>query len=137
MAVECAFIGITGAILTVQPGSNAYGPAAFLPTYAAFCYALYLVTMRLFDDDAPNPLLYIYASIASVIGATLIELMHRNTSPTSSFKQTSMILLTFLAGRTVILLIMVAYRAAPASALAPLGYFAIIIAFGFGWVFFW
>ena len=41
-----------------------------------------------------------------------------------------------MAGGTGILLMMVAYRTAPASALAPFQYFAIITALVFGWIFF-
>ena len=47
-----------------------------------------------------------------------------------------MILLIFMAEGTAILLMMVAYRTAPASVLAHYGYFAIITAKVFGWIFF-
>lgn len=102
------FIGLMGAILIVQPTSDAFSPSALFPSFAAFCYALYLVTMRLFDDDAPNPMIYIYASIASGIAATLFALIYGDISPINSLKQASMILLMFMAGGTGILLIMVA-----------------------------
>ena len=114
--------------MILQPGSDAFSLSALFPIFAAFCYALYLVTMRLFDDDAPNPVIYIYASIASGIAATLFALIYGDISPISSLKQASMIFLMSMAGGTGILLMMVAYRTAPASALAPFGYFAIITA---------
>ena len=130
------FTGLMGAILIVQPGSDAFSPSALFPNLAAFCYALYLVTTRLFDDDAPNPMIYIHASIASGITVTLFALIYGDISPINSLKQGSMILLIFMAGGTAILLMMVAYRTAPTSVLAPFGYFAIITAAFFGWIFF-
>ncbi len=134
--MECAFFGFMGAVLILQPESDSFSPSALFPIFAAFCYALYLVTMRLFDDDAPNPVIYIYASIASGITATLFALIYGDISPISSLKQASMIFLMSVVGGTGILLMMVAYRTAPTSALAPFGYFAIITALVFGWIFF-
>lgn len=68
-------VGFIGAILIVQPGSDAFSLRALLPIFAAFFYTLYLITMPLFDDDAPNPVIYIYASIASGIAATLFAIV--------------------------------------------------------------
>ena len=77
--------------MIVQPGSHAFSPCALLPISAAFCYALYIVTMRPFNDDAPNPVIYIYASVASGNTATLFALIYGDISPISSLKQASMI----------------------------------------------
>ena len=92
MAMECAFFGFMGAILIVQPGSDAFSPSTLFPIFAAFCYALYIVTMRLFDEDAPNPVIYICASVASGITANLFALIYGDISPINSLKQASMIL---------------------------------------------
>ena len=129
-------IGFWGAILIIQPGSETFSISALLPLVAAFSYALYLVSMRYFDDDAPNALIYIYASFASGIVATVFALLSGDITPIASLKDGFMILLMSMAGGTGMLLMMFAYRTAPASALAPFGYFAIISAFVFGWIFF-
>ena len=41
-----------------------------------------------------------------------------------------------MAGGVGVLLMVLTYRSAAPSALAPFGYFSILTAFGFGWVFF-
>lgn len=89
--MECAFFGFMGAILILQPEGDAFSKSALFPIFAAFCYALYLVTTRLFENDAPNPVIYIYASVASGITATLFALIYGDISPISSLKQASMI----------------------------------------------
>ena len=45
-----------------------------------------------FDEDAPNPVIYICASVASGITANLFALIYGDISPINSLKQASMIL---------------------------------------------
>ncbi|MFT4783766.1 MAG: drug/metabolite transporter (DMT)-like permease [Paracoccaceae bacterium] len=129
-------LGFVGALMILQPGSDAFSVYALLPVAAAVCYAISIVTVRLFDPGISNSLLYLYSSAASALGAFVLAGLTTTFSPVASLEQAGMIFLMSMMGGTGVLFLMLAYRMASPSILAPFGYFGLLTAFAFGWLFF-
>lgn len=133
MAVAIGFIGV---LWVLRPGSESFSPTALLPIGAAFCYGASIVMVRLFDQSVSNGLLYLYSSVASIIGAFLMVPFMGGFSPIASAADIGLIFLLSMAGGVAVLLLMLSYRMAEASMLAPFSYFGILTAFAFGYILF-
>lgn len=129
-------LGFVGALMILRPGDDAFSPYALLPITAAACYAFTMVTVRKFDADVSNALLYLYASVASAVGAVILASLTTDFTPLQSWQDSGLIFTMSILGGTGVLLMMLAYRMAPPSALAPFGYFSLLSAFAFGWLIF-
>jgi len=129
-------LGFAGAIWVLRPGGDSFTPIALLPIIAAACYAFSVVSVRFFDSSASNPLLYPYASFASALGAIAIALLGPGFSPIGASGDLALIFGMSMAGGIAVLLMMIAYRMAPPSLLAPFAYLSILSAFTFGWLIF-
>ncbi|MBZ0130700.1 MAG: DMT family transporter [Rhodobacteraceae bacterium] len=129
-------IGFGGAMLILQPGSDAFTAAALLPICAAACYSFSMITVRKFDRTVSNALLYLYSSGAAAVGAILLAAITTEFSAIASIGDAAFILTLALIGGTGVLLMMLAYRMAAPSILAPFGYFGLVTSFSFGWYFF-
>ncbi len=133
----CAvLIGFVGVIMVIQPGTAGFSIYALLPLAAAVFYALVGVTARLFDDDAPSPLVNLYASTISLIGATSMTYWWGGFSPVDSINDMGWIALMSVLGGTAVLFLVVSCRMTEQSNLAPFNYFVIPLAFVLGWLFF-
>jgi len=130
------FLGFAGAIWIIQPGSDAFSLYALYPVGATLCYAVSMVTVRMFGPEVSNGLLYLYSSVAAAAGAFLFAALTTQFTPMASWADMGLILTMSLVGGTGVLFIMLAYRMGPPSLLAPFGYFGILTAFGVGWLFF-
>ena len=129
-------LGFVGALMILRPGSDAFSPYAILPIFAAACYAFSMVTVRMFGSDVSNALLYLYSSAAAAVGALILAGLTTDFSAIQSWGDGGLIFAMSIFGGTGVLFMMLAYRMAPPSALAPFGYFGILTAFAFGWLFF-
>ncbi|MFK7875257.1 MAG: DMT family transporter [Paracoccaceae bacterium] len=129
-------LGFVGALWVMRPGSDSFSPAAVLPILAAFFYGFSILSVRMFDKGVSNALLYLYASAASAGGAILLALATTGFSPLGQPIEILMIFFMSMAGGTAVLLLMLAYRMAPPSLLAPFSYLSILSAFTLGWVIF-
>lgn len=129
-------IGFVGAMLIVQPGTDAFQLAALLPIGAAACYAFSMVTVRKFDKSISNSLLYLYSSAASALGAIVLAAFTTSFSPIASWWSALEIFTMAMLGGVGVLFMMLAYRIAAPSFLAPFSYFGLITSFSFGYVFF-
>lgn len=133
----CAvLVGFVGVVMVIQPGSAGFSFYALLPLVAAAFYALTGVTARLFDDDAPSPLVNMYASAISLIGATSMTYFWGGFTPVASIYDMGWIALMGLFGGTAVLFLVVSCRMTEQSNLAPFSYFGIPLAFVLGWLFF-
>jgi drug/metabolite transporter (DMT)-like permease len=137
----CA-VGFFGAMLIIQPSFSEVGYIALLPVASAFCIAIFAMMTRL-RSQQENPwsmqfqsglwgLLFCSVPMlaAPVIGA-----------PAFTFVMPDLIAALYLLGVGISasvagILGVYAYRAAPASTLAPLQYFEIVSATVFGWLVF-
>lgn len=129
-------LGFAGAMLILKPGSDAFSVQALLPIVAALFYGLSMVTIQLFDKESPNALIYLYASTASALASILFVFFFEGFSPLPDLRDADVIFVMSMAGGCGVLLMMLAYRSAPPSALAPFQYFSILSAFFFGWAIF-
>ena len=122
--------------MVIGPGGDSFSLDALLPVGAAIFYALTAVTARLFDGDAPTPLVNMYSTLAAGVGAIILCL---STSGFTTIAATSDLLwiaaMGGLGGSGVLFLI-ASFRMTEASNLAPFNYFGILFAFVLGWVFF-
>ncbi|MEP4981165.1 DMT family transporter [Ascidiaceihabitans sp.] len=133
---SAVMIGFAGVILVMQPGSDAFSVTALLPLAAAALYALVAITARLFDDDVPNPLVSVYSTIASTVGAFFLALWWGGFTPVASFADMGWIIAMGAFGGTAVLFLVASYRMTEPSNLAPFSYFGIPLAFVLGWLFF-
>ena len=134
--ISAVLIGFAGVIWVLRPGSETFTPLALLPIVAAFCYGYSMVTVRLFSDEIPSALLYLYSSLASAVGGFGLALLTTGFSPLGGWSDALLIFGMSMAGGVAVLLLMFAYRIAPSAVLAPFGYLGILTALGFGWLFF-
>ncbi len=133
---SAVMIGFAGVVMVMQPGSDAFSITALLPLAAAALYALVAVTARLFDDDVPNPLVSVYSTIASAIGAIIVTLFWGGFTPIASLGDLGWIMGMGAFGGTAVLFLVASYRMTEPSNLAPFSYFGIPLAFVLGWMFF-
>ena len=129
-------VGFLGVIMVVQPSGGGFTAYAFLPLSAAAFYALSGVTARLFDGDAPSPLVNLYSTITATIGAALIAHFWGGFQPIATTTDLAWIFLMGGFGGTAVLFLVVSYRMTEQSNLAPFSYFGIPLAFVLGWLFF-
>lgn len=133
----CAVVvGFIGVVWIVRPGSNSFSMAALLPLGAAMCYALVGVTARMMDDDVPTPLINLYSSVVALLGAVLLALITGGFTPLNQSGDIFWLMAMGGFGGSAVLLLIMAYRMAEQSNLAPFNYFGIPLAFALGWVFF-
>lgn len=129
-------MGFLGAVWILRPGSDAFSIWALMPVGAALCYGYSVVTVRKFDASVSNGLLFLYASVAAAVGAVIIAAFTTDFTPLRSVADGALIFSMAVLGGIGVLLMMLAYRMAAPSVLAPFGYFGILSAFSFGWLIF-
>lgn len=129
-------IGFIGALWIVRPGSDVFSWIALFPIGAAFCYAFSVASLRSFDRSISNSILYLYSAFAAAIGALFFALFTNSFSPILSLFDAGLILSMSICGGFGVIFLMIAYRQADATVLAPFSYFGILTAFFFGWLLF-
>ena len=134
--IAALIIGFAGVVWILRPGSDAFSLAALLPIAAAACYAFAMVSVRKFGPQTSNALLYLYSSIGSAVGAIILAAFTTEFSPIHSVLDGALILLMSTIGGVGVLLMMIAFRLASPSVLAPFWYFGILSAGLFGWLIF-
>ena len=132
-AVAMGFVGI---ILVMRPGSEVFSWYAVLPLGAAAGYALSAVTVRLMPTEISSATVNLYSHVGALVGST--ALMLATTGFVAVERSTDWLWLIAMGGMggTGVLCLVIAYRKAKPSILAPFDYFGIIFSFGLGWVFF-
>lgn len=133
LAVGVGFIGV---MLIVRPGGDSFSYDALFPLAAAFLYALSGVLARRMDVDLPSPLINLYSSSTSMVGAFALALATGGFSEFRSGADLAWIVAMGVFGGSAVLLLVISYRMTEQSNLAPFNYFGILVAFVFGWVFF-
>ncbi|MEP1962798.1 DMT family transporter [Tateyamaria sp.] len=133
---SAVLIGFVGVILVMQPGSDTFTPVALLPLAAAAFYAFVGVSARMMDDDVPSALVNLYASCASLVGASLVALSFGGFTPIQSSTDMAWLISMGGFGGTAVLFLVISYRMTEQSNLAPFSYFGIPLAFLMGWLFF-
>jgi drug/metabolite transporter (DMT)-like permease len=137
----CA-VGFAGALIVVRPSFQEIGWVALLPIVTAFCIAIFaLMTRALAHREDPWAMQFQMALWGMPICAVLLGVGHFTGIDFLLPSIPDGLTFTWLAGVGVFaslsgVLAVYAYRAAPASVVAPLQYFEIVSATLFGWLVF-
>lgn len=136
-------VGFMGAMIIIRPSYAVFGLAALLPLTAAFAVALYLILSRKVSRGTSPLAMMVYAglvgglalaaALAAAQGSGIDELSFAWPQSATAWWLLAM---AGLVGTVGHLLFILAYRLAPASVLAPLGYVEMLTAIGFGYLFF-
>jgi S-adenosylmethionine uptake transporter len=137
----CA-VGFFGAMLIIQPSFEEVGFVALLPVVTALCVAIYVLITRVVSHREDAWPMQFQTGLWATIFSLLLLYFGSGTGseifdPVVPDK-TAMLYLLGVGVTAAIAGIMTvyAYRAAPASTLAPLQYFEIVSATIFGWLVF-
>ncbi|MDX3924816.1 MAG: DMT family transporter [Shinella sp.] len=137
-------VGFFGAMLVIQPSLQEVGPIALLPVVSAFALAGFLLITRLASQSEDPWSMQVHAGFWGALFTGILLLAglfldgrgagHALLSPVVPDTQYGLYLLGAGAAATVSgVLGVYAYRAAPASTLAPLQYLEIVSATILGW----
>lgn len=129
-------VGFTGVALILRPGSDVFTAYALLPVGAALGYALSAVSVRLITDPVPSAAINLYSHVGALIGSTALMFATSGYYPVAALEDWLWIIAMGTAGGFGVLLLVMAYRRAKPSNLAPFDYFGIPFAFTLGWIFF-
>jgi len=122
-------VGLGGVLIIVRPGAGAFNPAALLPICAALIWAGSLVITRRMSG-AENPYTtMIYTAVVSFLGLSAIVPF---TWVALGWREVGLGLVTGLTSSAAQCLIVLAYRRASASLLAPFFYSQLVWAAGLG-----
>jgi drug/metabolite transporter (DMT)-like permease len=120
-------VGMIGMLIIVRPGTEVFSPAALLPVASSAAWAAaVVVTRRMGSLDAPETTLFWTAGVGFVVVALLLPIAWLVRGPGGvelpSAGQIGLGLLIGLVSSIAQFLVVLAYRAAPASVLAPFSY---------------
>ncbi len=138
-----AAIGFAGALLVIQPSYELFGPVSLLPLGTAFLFAVYLLVTRRHggDDHAVTIQLWsasgaILLTVPVLILGTAIGLDDLSFRLPDSTTGWLLMAGVGLISTVAHLLVVVAFRLAEASVLAPFNYLEIVTATTFGYLVF-
>lgn len=127
-------IGLAGAVVIIQPGTESFNIATLLVVCAALCYSIYqLLTRTLTQHDAADTLIVYTAVVGTIVTCFIVPFVGRvpdNLAQVGSF------LALGTLGAFAHFLVIEALKRAPASVVAPLGYVELITATALGYVVF-
>ncbi len=141
--------GLIGALLIIRPGAGALGWSATLPLGAALCFAFYLLLTKAAAREDPWALqFWAAASAAGAMGALMLAGAWLSASGVESDvvralshialrpDQWALLGAMGLIGTAAHMLVVFAFRDAPAATLAPFQYLEIVSATALGWLVF-
>jgi drug/metabolite transporter (DMT)-like permease len=112
-------VGLLGVLIVVRPGSEAFQPAALLPVLSAAFWALAAVmTRRMSGIDPPATTLFWTAGIGFLLLSAILPF----GAVLPSWREVGLGLLIGLVSSAAQWVVVLAYRIAPASVLAPFSY---------------
>ncbi len=135
-------IGFLGAMIVIRPSFEEIGFVAVLPIVTAFCIAIFaLMTRALSHREDPWSMQFQMALWGIPISAVLLLVGSLTDTAFLAPSLPDWLTVTWLVGVGAFaaisgILAVYAYRAAPASVVAPLQYFEIVSATLFGWLVF-
>jgi drug/metabolite transporter (DMT)-like permease len=125
-------IGFAGVVIVVRPGSSAFQAASLFPVATAFFYALLMISARWVDPRESVWTLMLYLTGA---GALLSALAMPFVWTPLRAEDLWLFIGIALFGTAGITMMTQAFRFAPAAAVAPFDYTALIWATLMGWLF--
>ncbi len=124
-------IGFLGALVIIQPGTDAFQPVALVLTLSAFLYACMLNLTRRLSATETNVAMFTYTTIiAGLLSAPLLVLGWQTPSDIHWLMFSGFGIVEGLAS----FLLIIAYRNMPAAVGAPFDYTSLVWATLFGWL---
>jgi drug/metabolite transporter (DMT)-like permease len=126
-------IGFAGAMIVVRPGSAVFDPYALLPLVAAFLFASYSIATRFLGRDESNlTTLFYTAALGALIASAAVPFVW--IAPAWG----DLWLIGAMAGVGALgqFLLILAFSAAPAAAIAPFTYAGLLFAAALGFAIF-
>ncbi len=137
--VVAVLVGFGGALLIIRPNMLVFGWVATLPLVCALSLAIYLVLGRHLAKTDSSLGMHFYTGLGGAVSILLIMFLDSSTDITalwisSPVAASTWHLVVVMGGfaSLVHLMYIQAYRLAPASLLAPFGYFEIVSAAALG-----
>jgi drug/metabolite transporter (DMT)-like permease len=126
-------VGLTGVLIILRPGTGAFQIAALLPIVSAFAWAVTLVMTRVMSgrEDVVTTMTY-----SSIIGVAVLSAMVPFVWTTPSWNAVLLGLLVGVASTTGQWIVVLAFRYADASVLAPFSYIQLLWVSIFGFLIF-
>jgi drug/metabolite transporter (DMT)-like permease len=127
------FVGLFGVMVIVRPGSNAFHPASLLPVISAFGWACTLIMTRMISgqDRAVTTMAY-----SAVVGLCILTAMVPFFWTSPDWRDIALGVCVGLASTTGQWIVVLAFRYADASVLAPFSYSQLLWATILGFVVF-
>jgi drug/metabolite transporter (DMT)-like permease len=116
-------VGLLGVLIVLRPGSNAFHPAAFFSLVSALCWACALIMTRMLSGNAPAVTTMAYSSIAGFVMLCAMVPFVWVTPTWHDIMFGVFIGLASTAGQWIVVL---AFRYADASVLAPFSYIQLL-----------
>ncbi|MEM7169762.1 MAG: DMT family transporter [Pseudomonadota bacterium] len=123
--------GFVGAIIIIRPGTEAFQPATLLVLLSAFSFALMVLTTRLLTRTESNAALLTYATLGAGMASLPFQAFVWQAPVAGDFP---FFLFIGLVGGSAALLIIIAYRNAPAAVVAPFEYTGLLWGSLIGWI---
>lgn len=125
-------IGFLGALVVLQPGTDAFRVEAFTIIGSAFLFSLAMIITRRMSRTETTTSMFTYTTLgAGLISAPLLGFAWQ----TPTIEHVGLFAALGLVGGAAALLVIVAYRNAPAAVVAPFEYTALIWTSITGWIF--
>jgi len=117
-------IGLIGALIIIRPGSDVFSWQSLLPCCAAVCYAGYTISTRFLGSEESHWTAFLYTALIGTVAASMFLpfVWHPIESATDVLRMSAL----GTVGACGHLCLILALAQAPASTLAPLGYFSIL-----------
>lgn len=129
-------VGFGGIVMILKPFGGSFSPYMLLPILAALGYAVSSVLIRRYPDDASSSGIQVTQQLYTMLITVILLFLVAEPLPIASATDAGILLLMGIFGGTGVLCLIISYRLAPPSVIAPFEYFGLPIAFGLGWFFF-
>lgn len=129
-------VGFGGIVMILKPFGGSFSPYMLLPILAALGYAVSSVLIRRYPDDASSSGIQVTQQLYTMLITVILLFLVAEPVPIASATDAGILLLMGIFGGTGVLCLIISYRLAPPSVIAPFEYFGLPIAFGLGWFFF-
>jgi drug/metabolite transporter (DMT)-like permease len=124
-------IGFLGVLIVVRPGAGAMTMAAFLPLFAAFCYALGMIATRRLSRTDGIAAIAIFGNLTTIVASSTLLTFGWKTPDLADLWA---FVIMGLLGGSITFFMTLAYRLAPAAVVAPFDYTALVWAAAIGWL---
>ena len=129
-------VGFGGIVMILKPFGGSFSPYMLLPIFAALGYAVSSVLIRRYPDNASSSGIQVTQQLYTMLVTVILLFLVAEPVPIASATDAGILLLMGIFGGTGVLCLIISYRLAPPSVIAPFEYFGLPIAFGLGWFFF-